>query len=145
MAKLKYKKIASLDYYPRSDRFSMTFNLMTGKLQVSYQGRDAKEDEIGTALWKYHGALNEAEAQIEALLKIVRGLKAGEDVDDEEYEYEESMEEDGDEDIRYQIDEFRSRLFQAMHQKDDQAISYWLNHISVVEEKLKQNASHETV
>lgn len=142
MADLKFKKIASLDEYPRANRLSMTVNLMTSKMEVSIQGRDAKDEEIGTALWLYHGALNTAEAQIEQLLKIIRDLKSQGYVDADEYDYEESYEEDGDEDIRYKLDEYRAALFSAMHKKDEQKTSYYLNLISVVEAKMEKEASN---
>lgn len=142
MAKLKYKKIASLDQFPRGDRCSMTINLMKGSMAISIHGREAKDEEISGALWRYHEALNSAEAQIDMLLKIIRS----EDPYDELHAYQKAFEEDGDEDIRYKLDEYRSALFNAMHKKDGHKISYYLNLISVIEEKReKQNASHEAV
>jgi len=142
MAELKYKKIASLDEYPRADRLAMTLNLMKSKMEVSYQGRDATQIEINSALWHYHGALNTAEAQIEALLTIIRDLKSQGYVDDEDYDYEETFEEDGDEDIRYKLDELKAGLYGAMHKKDEKKISFYLNQISVIEAKMGKEVAN---
>lgn len=127
MAKLN--RIESMERFPMDQRLFMVYNLSEGSLTLYKEGRDAKDAEIGTALWLYHNALNEAEAQIQALLEIVKE----QDLDDNVMEeYLETFPDSG---SNYLIQETKAELFIAMAKEDQKAISRLTNKLHIIQEK----------
>jgi hypothetical protein len=131
MAKLN--RIESMESFPMDQRLFMVYSLGEGSLTLYKEGRDAKDAEIGTALWLYHNALNEAEAQIQTLLELLKKQ------DMDHNEMEEYLERFPDSDVNYLIQETKAELFIAMAKEDQKAISKLTNKLLIIQEKEAYN------
>ncbi|PRY90610.1 hypothetical protein [Mongoliibacter ruber] len=130
----KLNAIDSLESYPMGDRLFMILRLDQGpSLTIYKEGRDAKDEEIGTALWLYHQALNKAESQIEVLLKMIKELEL------EEYELEDYLEEFPDTDSNYRLQELKANLYMSMAREDEKNISRYINEIHLMAEREVSN------
>lgn len=135
MAKPVFNRIASYDSFPLQERLHMRLNLMKKTLKISVFGREATQEEINTALWRYQNTLTEAEEQIEHLQSLL--IELDPDIDDsgvEEYleEYEDLSDKER---IQYQIGELKQALFIAMFRQDESNISRFINQIQILEER----------
>lgn len=132
----KFNHIASMEKYPLHDRLFMIMKLTEGpSLDVFKDGRPATDAEIGTALWQYHSALNEAEAQIRQMAELLNQIEPNEyDSDDYLDEYP-----DNENNLKYQLQEAQAALFQAMSRGKESDIAKWINRVNILKEK---EASH---
>lgn len=145
----RYIIIPSLEAFPRAERLYMVMKLGKGEMEVYKNGREATDVEMNTALWQYHQALNEAEAQIEKLLAIVRLKSDFLDDDSEAYQaaietafdYKDEYQEEGDELERYAIDEKKAALHEAMARKDEKAIARLANEMNLALQKATQTSN----
>lgn len=138
---MKLKAIKSLDSFPASQRLHMIYNMAEQTLDIYKEGRDAKEEEAYSALWQYHQALNEAEKQIEFLLKMIHDLMdEGQCIDiDKGYPaYLEEYPTRGDEDLRYKMEEMKEAFFVASAKKDPAKMSKYINQIIILDAKLNR-------
>lgn len=128
----KFNHISSMEKYPLDDRLFMILKLTDGpSLELYKDGRDATDKEIGTALWHYHGALNEAEAQIKKMAKLLEELEPA------EYESADYLEEypDKESDLNYLMQEAKASLFIAMGKGNESEISRCINRVNLLKEK----------
>lgn len=127
---IKLNTIESMESFPLDDRLFMVLNLANGpSLDVYKEGREAKESEIGTALWMYHQALNKAERQIEKLLDLVKNL------DPNDYDLEDYLEEYPDSETNYKLQEVKACLYIAMAKNQEKLISKYINQLHLLQEK----------
>jgi hypothetical protein len=129
----QFNTIESMEKFPLHERLFMNINLQGLKLSIFQEGREAKDDEVGTALWRYHQALNEAEAQIRILLDLVKELGP------DDYDTEDYLEKYPDTETNYKLQEAKALLFISMAKGDEKLIGKHINNVMILEEK---EASH---
>lgn len=129
-ANIQLNRIDSMEYYPLHDRLFMILKLDKGpSLNIYKEGREARDEEVGTALWMYHQALNNAERQIEKLLDLLKQL----DLND--YDLEDYLEEFPDSNTNYKQQEVKACLYMAMAKNDEKSISKYINQLTLLQEK----------
>jgi uncharacterized protein YPO0396 len=121
----------------------MSLNIMDKKLTIEKEGRPAKDEEIGTALWYYHEALSTAERQIDELRKLLEYLAEDNEDLEEVQDYLEVYEDlEETEELDYQIEENKQALFHAMKKNNESAVSKFSNLINLLNER-KENLEKE--
>ncbi len=132
----EFNRVDSCDYFKPGNRLSMSLNLSTKKLSISYHGREATEEEIGTALWMYHQALNSAERQIEKMKELILYLSEDCQDDPDVVDYLENYPDLSKvEALDYKIEESREALFVSMFKGNDSLISKYANLLNIQKEK----------
>ncbi|MFN3802620.1 hypothetical protein [Belliella pelovolcani] len=132
----EFNRIESMEIFPLENRLYMVYKMGEGAcMEIYRQGREARKEEITSALWAYHQVLNEAEAQIEALLELVKKSKVSKtDRDD----YLEQFPDNPKNSLVYKLQEEKAKLFIALAKKDEKSTSNQINKIFLIEEKLKK-------
>jgi N-methylhydantoinase B/oxoprolinase/acetone carboxylase alpha subunit len=99
------------------------------------EGRPMKEEEeLGSTLAMYISALNSAEKQIEALIKVINEAEVHKDYLED---YLDEFPEEDNYKAKYKIEDIKDALFHSMMKKDEKKISYYLNQLNVITEKQK--------
>jgi hypothetical protein len=128
-------RIESREVFEVPKRVHYTWNLRGGEITFYVEGRPLDEEkEIGSVLAMYISALNAAEKQIEELIKIIHEADVHKDYLEE---YLDEFPEEENYKGKYKIEDIKDALFHSMMKKDEKKISYYLNQLNIVREKMK--------
>jgi hypothetical protein len=128
-------RIESREVFEVPKRVHYTWNLRGGEITFYVEGRPLDEEkEIGSVLAMYISALNAAEKQIDELIKIIHEADVHKDYLEE---YLDEFPEEENYKGKYKIEDIKDALFHSMMKKDEKNISYYLNQLNIIQEKIK--------
>jgi hypothetical protein len=133
---VELQRIESRERFPVPNRPHYKIHLSKKMAQFFIQGREMDESELGDTIISLITALNAAEDQIEALIKVLREAEIDKSYLDEyldEYPVVANCEH------KYKIEDVKQAIHHAMMRQDEKLLSLCVNKLNVL---LAKEVSH---